>query len=140
MANTTTELLNKAVNLMVASPAAAPRLATTKWGALWTVMPTETGGGTEVSGGGYARSAGVSPWSSPAGGYTLLTGTVDFPQVTSSWGTIVGWSLMEAATGTAEADFFCFAPLAVPFTPVVGERPYIPADLISVALNDMCGS
>lgn len=70
--------------------------------ALYTVAPGETGGGTEVSGGGYARAAvanNTTNWPTTSTG-TKSNGTViTFPQATAPWGTIVAWAIFDAATG-----------------------------------------
>lgn len=66
--------------------------------ALYTAMPGETGGGTEVTGGSYARAAcgNGAPldanWAAPAGGNgtTNNLAAITFPAPTANWGTIVG--------------------------------------------------
>jgi hypothetical protein len=56
---------------------------------LWTSDPTDTGtGGTEVSGGSYARTSVT--FGAPSGGVSTNSAAVEFPQATASWGTI-GW-------------------------------------------------
>jgi hypothetical protein len=75
---------------------------THNWISLWTVSPGDTGGGTEVSGGAYAR-VDLPPldtnWFATQGGTSgASTGTsrtvsnavvVTFPAPTLAWGTIV---------------------------------------------------
>lgn len=66
--------------------------------ALYTAMPGETGGGTEVSGGSYARAAAGpadATWAAPSGGNGLTSnvGAITFPAPTGNWGTIVGMGL-----------------------------------------------
>lgn len=91
-----------------------PALPTYFW-ALFTVSPGETGGGTEVAGGSYARvsyanslanfagtqSAGSTTASSGTGGTTSNNNTVTFPAPTANWGVVVGIGLMTLATGGA---------------------------------------
>jgi hypothetical protein len=80
--------------------------------ALYTAAPGETGGGTEVSGGGYARVANNpqdSNWngthgttsgaSSGSGGVVSNAGTLTFPTPTASWGTVTHFGLFDATTG-----------------------------------------
>lgn len=50
--------------------------------ALFTAAPGETGGGTEVTGGSYARQTGIT-WGAPAGGITSNTSQVNFPNMPS---------------------------------------------------------
>ena len=64
--------------------------------ALFTSDPTDAGSGTEVSGGSYARTAVT--FGAPNNGVTTNSAAVEFPQCTSSWGT-VGWiGIMDAST------------------------------------------
>lgn len=70
--------------------------------ALYTAAPGESGGGTEVSGGGYARVAvanNTTNWPTTTTG-TKSNGTaIQFPQATANWGTVVAWGILDAATG-----------------------------------------
>jgi hypothetical protein len=76
--------------------------------ALWTVMPDEAGaGGTEVTGGSYARQA-ISTGTSGTGvgsgftdvsagnGATSNVSDITFPVATAGWGTILGIAVMDA--------------------------------------------
>jgi len=64
--------------------------------ALYTSAPTDAGGGTEVSGGSYARQA--VDFSAASGGSASPTADVEFPTATANWGTIVAVGLFDAAT------------------------------------------
>jgi len=64
--------------------------------ALFTVAPGETGGGTEVSGGGYARQAVT--FGAPSNGTVTNSADVTFPVATANWGTIVAFAIFDAAT------------------------------------------
>jgi hypothetical protein len=70
---------------------------------LFTVAPTDAGGGTEVTGGSYARVA-VSQidgsWALPTGSpaATSNVGAIQFPQASADWGTVVAWGLFDAST------------------------------------------
>lgn len=68
--------------------------------ALFTAAPTDAGGGTEVSGGAYARkqTAG-SDWAAASGGSTSNATTLSLPSPTGSWGTVTHWGLFDAVTG-----------------------------------------
>lgn len=73
---------------------------------------TETGGGTEVTGGSYARvavtsslanwagtqSAGSTVASSGTGGTTSNNNVVSFPTPTAGWGTVVSMRFWDAAS------------------------------------------
>jgi hypothetical protein len=70
---------------------------TTTYSALFTVTPGETGGGTEVTGGSYARKAITFGAYS---GASQITNSVlnDFGTASANWGTIVAAAIFDAAT------------------------------------------
>lgn len=77
---------------------------TTVYLALFTVTPTDNGGGTEVttSGTAYVRqaiafSAAVDNGASP-GSSTTQNGAVNFPVATANYGTVVAWGIFDAST------------------------------------------
>lgn len=80
-------------------------VATTHIG-LFTVTPSDTGGGTEVTGGSYARVAktnNATNWpnasGSGAGGSSKSNGTaVTFPQASADWGTVVAFGIYDDPT------------------------------------------
>lgn len=65
---------------------------------LYTVAPTDEGGGTEVSGGGYARQPFTLTAPTTAG-VTENADTITFPTATADWGTIVAVGIFDAETG-----------------------------------------
>lgn len=73
--------------------------------ALYTAAPSDAGGGTEVSGGGYARVA-VTPLdanfaaAAVQGGITVTSnsGAVTYPAPNASWGTVTHWGVLDAAS------------------------------------------
>ena len=66
--------------------------------ALYTVAPTDAGGGTEVSSGGYARVQHDN-WDTAASGAIENTGAITFPTATADWGTLVAFGIFDALTG-----------------------------------------
>lgn len=79
--------------------------------ALYTVAPDEDGvGGTEVSGGGYARVS-HSTWNAAAAGIKTNNGVIDFGDPTADWGTIVAVGLWSGAT---------FKGVSTSFSTVIG--------------------
>jgi hypothetical protein len=80
--------------------------------ALYTACPTDSTGGTEATGGDYARvavTAGLAEWagtqaaasttaSSGTGGTTSNNAAITFPTPTASWGTVVCWAITDAST------------------------------------------
>lgn len=63
--------------------------------ALYTVAPTDTGGGTECSGTSYARQSFAL---SVTGDTASNSANIDFPTAGGSWGTIVAVGVFTAAT------------------------------------------
>jgi hypothetical protein len=80
---------------------------------LFTVNPSDTGGGTEVTGGSYARvtvASSLANWagtqaaasttaSSGTSGTTSNNGSITFPTPTASWGVITGFGIFDALSG-----------------------------------------
>jgi hypothetical protein len=69
---------------------------TTVYAGLFTVAPDDSGGGTEVSGGSYARQA--MSFSAASGGATTTDADINFPQATADWGTVVAVGIHDALT------------------------------------------
>lgn len=102
--------------------AAAGTGPTNVYVALYTANPTDAGGGTQVSGGSYARvtvasslanwagtqGAGTTTASSGTGGVTSNNITITFPAPTADWGIITGFGLFDAPTA---GNLLIWAPL-----------------------------
>lgn len=74
------------------------------WVGLFTVTPSDSGGGTEVSGGSYARvqrNPADANWTAPdaTGGVTRNAAAITFPAPTANWGTVVAFGLFDASSG-----------------------------------------
>jgi len=79
---------------------------------LLTAAPSDTGGGTEVAGGSYARvskvaslanfagtqGAGTTTASTGTGGTTSNNGAITFPAPTANWGTVGYVGIYDAST------------------------------------------
>jgi hypothetical protein len=90
---------------------AAPT-TTTLYVGLLTTAPSDAGGGTEVSGGSYARvavtsslanwagtqSAGSTVASSGTGGQTSNNAAITFPTPAATWGTVTHFGIYDAST------------------------------------------
>ena len=67
--------------------------------ALFTAAPSDSGGGTEVAGGSYARVAiATSGWNAASGGLVDNTAAITFPNPTANWGTVTHVGLFDAST------------------------------------------
>jgi hypothetical protein len=66
--------------------------------ALYTVAPTDTGGGTEVSGTDYARTAVTFSVSGTSPATASNSSPVEFPEAGGSWGTVVAAGIFDASS------------------------------------------
>ena len=103
-------LENKLVDQLFRGQAAPT--TTTLYIALLTAAPSDSGGGTEVSGNAYARvavtssltnwagtqSAGSTVASSGTGGQTSNNTVITFPTPTATWGTVTHFGIYDAAS------------------------------------------
>lgn len=64
--------------------------------ALFTAAPSDSGGGTEVSGNGYARQA--MTFGAASSGVTSNTSTHTFTASGGNWGTITHFGIFDAST------------------------------------------
>lgn len=64
--------------------------------ALYTVAPTDTGGGTEVSGGGYVRQSGAFTVSGTNPTTASNTAAIEYPTATANYGTVVAVGIFDA--------------------------------------------
>jgi len=110
MANMSDYLENKFLDFFLrAQSLTAP---VTVYCALFTAAPSDSGGGTEVSGGSYARvaitsalanwagtqSAGSTTASTGTGGTTSNNGAITFPTPTANWGVVTHIGLFDASS------------------------------------------
>lgn len=114
---------------------------------LFTTTPTDVGGGTEVTGGSYARQAvasGLTAWKSTqndnnastgTGGTTSNTNAITFsPAPTANWGTINGIGIFDASTS---GNLLFWAPLTTPKTVNSGDpAPSFSAGALTIQLDN----
>ena len=112
---------------------------------LYTAAPSDSGGGTEVSGGSYARvqnGPGDSNWkgthgttsgaSSGTGGQVSNAGVVTFPTPTANWGSITHFGIFDASSG---GNLLFHGALTAAKTVNNGDpAPTFPADSLTVTL------
>jgi hypothetical protein len=68
---------------------------------LFTVAPTDAGGGTEVTGGAYARvqvANNATQWPAASGGSKSNANAINFAQASADWGTVVAFGIFDALT------------------------------------------
>ena len=67
--------------------------------ALYTAAPSDSGGGTEVSTGGYARQSIAFSTASSPGGTTSNSGEVSFTATGADYGTVTHMGIFDASSG-----------------------------------------
>ena len=67
--------------------------------ALYTVAPSDTGGGTEVSGGGYARQTAAFTVSGTDPTQASNTAAIEYPTATANYGSVVAVGVFDASSG-----------------------------------------
>ncbi len=74
---------------------------TTIYVALFTATPSDSGGGTEVTGGSYARASitnNTTNFPNASGGSKSNGTKITFATSTASWGTVTHFALFDAST------------------------------------------
>lgn len=97
--------------------------------ALFTTAPGEAGGGTEISGSGYARQSVAF---TTTGDTTSNTAAVEFPTASGSWGTISYAAVYDALTS---GNQMCYATLASAKTIASGDVFRIPTGDLDITLD-----
>lgn len=139
-------LENKLIDWLLRGQTFTPP-ATTYVGLL-TAGASDTGGGTEVTGGAYARvavSSTLAAWAGTQGATTTVasTGTtattsnnaaITYPTPTANWGSIVGMGVYDAATA---GNLLFYAALSTPKTVNNGDgAPAFPISALSLQLDN----
>lgn len=119
-------LENKLLDHTLRNTAYAP--PATVYAALFTVSPTDAGGGTEVVGGGYARKAVT--FGAAAAGQSSNTVIVDFGTASANWGTVVAVAIIDAA---AAGNMLYWGPLTTNRTVNAGDAATFPVGNLAVA-------
>lgn len=94
---------------------------------LYTVAPTDAGGGTEVVGGSYARAAvtnDATNWPAAVGGVKSNGLAITFVTPTGIWGTCTHFGVFDAVSG---GNLLRWGPLTVPKTIDPGDIVSFPA-------------
>ncbi len=103
--------------------------------ALYTSATTDSGGGTEVTGGAYARVAvpgTTASWTAPStAGVTSNAIAITFPTPTAAWGTITHVGIRDAASG---GNLLYHIALAQTRSPLTGDPVSFPASSLSLTI------
>lgn len=112
--------------------------AATHYYALMTAMPTAAGGGTEVSGGSYARVAftnNTSNYPNASSGVKQNANPIDWGTATANWGVVVGIAVYDASSG---GNLLALAFLTVATTINSGSPFQIPANSATFTFDSGC--
>ena len=101
----------------------------TKYLALYTVAPTDSSAGTEVTGGGYARQTVTLTTS---GSDTTNSAAVEYPTATAGYGTVVAVAVLDASSG---GNMLAYASLTASKTIATGDVFRVPAGDLDMSLN-----
>ena len=104
--------------------------------ALYTAAPNDAGGGTEVSGGSYARvqrNPLDANWAAPSGGngQTSNVAAIDFGTASANWGTITHFGILDASTS---GNLLVWGALTSSRTVNSGDAFQIPAGQLTVTM------
>jgi hypothetical protein len=96
---------------------------------LFTATPGEAGGGTELSGSGYARQS----FSFTVSGDTATnSAAIEFPAATASWGTITHVAVFDALT---TGNMIVYATLTASKVIDTGDVLRVPSGDLDITLN-----
>ena len=95
---------------------------------LFTAAPSDTGGGTEVTGTAYARQSAAFTVSG-TGTVATNSANIDFPAAGSAWGTVTAVALFDASTS---GNMLAWSDLTTSRTIASGDIFRIPASGLSI--------
>lgn len=99
--------------------------------ALFTAAPTDAGGGTEVSGGSYARAAvtnNATNFPAAAAGVKSNGVAIVFAQASASWGNVVAFGVFDALSA---GNLLFWGTLTAAKTVQNGDTPSFPIGSLS---------
>jgi len=100
--------------------------------ALYSVAPTAAGGGTELTGDGYARVV-MDAWDASSSAATENTNAITYAAASGSdWSEAVAYGLFDALTG---GNFLGWGDLTVSKTVTVGDTAEFAAGAIDVTIT-----
>ncbi len=107
----------------------------TVYAALYTAAPSDSGGGTEATGGAYARVAitnNATNWPAAASGAKSNGTVITFPTATANWGTVTHFGIFDAATA---GNLLNWGALTTSQAVNTGATPSFAAAALSITLD-----
>jgi hypothetical protein len=145
----TTYLANIALNLALKGTA-YPSKPTNLYFGLLTSMPTSAGGGTEVSGSGYARvlqtaTAAAANFemtlgandSATAGNHLFNAKVIQWNRPLASWGSVVAFGIYDAISG---GNLLMYEPLPTGVAIDAYQRPFFAIRSLEFSIGGSCGA
>lgn len=99
---------------------------------LFTAAPSDAGGGTEVSGGSYARYELTGGFDAPASRHTQNTSLITFPTATADWGEVTHIGIFDALSG---GNLLFWGAYTVSQNILSGKTETIPAGNLDVSIT-----
>jgi len=109
---------------------AAYTAPTTLYLALYTAAPSDTGGGTEVSGGAYVRKSVAF---TTTGDTTSNNAAVEWPTASANWGTVSHIGVFDSLSGST--NLMAYAELTTSKTISSGDVFRVPSGDLDITLN-----
>ncbi len=100
--------------------------------ALYTAAPSDAGGGTEVTGGSYARYQMTGGFDTASAGHTQNTGLISFPTATGDWGTVTHIGIFDADVA---GNLLFWGQFSASMNILTGKTATIPAGNLDITLN-----
>lgn len=136
---------NKLIDWLLRGQTFTPPTST--YVALFTASPSDTGGGTEVTGGTYARvpvTSALTSWagtqaaasttvSSGTSGTTTNNADITFPTPSASWGTVTSYGLFDALSG---GNLLIYGALDISKTINSGDVVKFPLNTLSFQIDN----
>lgn len=127
----TTANSNALLNFLFSAGSYTPPAST--WVALFTAAPGYAGGGTEVTGGSYARQEITdADWAAAAGREISNDIALTFPQASASWGLVTHFALFDAPSG---GNMLFFGALSQSVSIPLGAQRIFPAGSLTLRLD-----
>lgn len=109
--------------------------------ALFTVAPTDSAAGTEVTGGSYARVAvdrtgtGFNAATGTSPTTTTPAATVTFPTASADWGSVVAFGWCKSLAGALSTDLVFWGPVTVTKSVLNGDTASFAAATLTITAD-----
>lgn len=103
------------------------------WLALFSAAPSDTGGGSEISGNGYARLLTTAGnWATASNGSSSNADNLTFNSASAQWATVTAFGAYDSASG---GNLLWWNTLAANVSITAGSQPRFSAGALTVSLD-----